>query len=84
MIAGANITSRRATVARVNRAGGSEPLTRGFRRWSPLRTFLDSKEHLDWLKIDLNAVEIRIAQDYILTKCNINIQAKNQAGNIYI
>ena len=34
----------------VNGAGGSEPLRRGFRAWSPLRKFLDSKEYLDWLK----------------------------------
>ena len=59
MIPGANLISRKAGVASVNRARESEPLGRGFRRWSPLRKFLGSKEHLDWLKIDLNAVEIR-------------------------
>ena len=68
MILGANIISRKASVASVTRAGGSEFLSRGFRGWSPLRKFLDSKEHLDWLKIDLNAVEIRTVQDYIRTK----------------
>ena len=68
MIPGANIISRKASVASVNRAGGSEPLNRGFRGWSPIRKFLGSKEHLDWLKIDLNAVEIRTVQDYIRTK----------------
>ena len=52
----------------VNKVGGSEPLSRGFRGWSPLRKLLGSKEHLDWLKIDLNAVEIRTVQDYIRTK----------------
>ena len=45
----------------VNGAGGSggcfEPLSRGFRELSSLRTFLASKEHLDWLKIDLNVAE---------------------------
>ena len=32
----------------MNGAGGSEPLRRGFRGWSPLRKFLGSKEYLDW------------------------------------
>ena len=68
MIPGANIISGKASVARVNRAGRSEPLSSGFRWWSPVRTFLGSKEHLDWLKIDLNAVETRTVQDYIRTK----------------
>ena len=68
MIPGANIISGKASVASFNRAGMSEPLSRGFRGWSPLRKFLGSKEHLDWLKIDLNAVEIRTVQDYIRTK----------------
>ena len=65
MIPGANIISRKASVASVNRAGGSEPLSRGFRGWSPIRKFLGSKEHLDWLKIDLNALKIKTVQDYI-------------------
>ena len=68
MIPGANIISRKASVASVNRAGGSEPLSRGFRGWSPIRKFLGSKEHLDWLKTDLNAVEIRTVQDYMHQK----------------
>ena len=58
MIPGANIISGKAILASVNRAGGSEPHSRGFRGWSLLRKFLGLKEHLDWLKIDLNAVEI--------------------------
>ena len=29
--------------------GGFEPLSRGLRERSPLRKFLGSKEHLDWL-----------------------------------
>ena len=68
MIPGANIISGKATVVSINRAGGSESISRGFRGWSPLRKFLGSKEHLDWLKIDLNAVNIRTVQDYICTK----------------
>ena len=68
MIPGANIISGKASVASFNRAGRSEPLSRGFRGWSPLRKFLVSKGHPDWLKIDLNAVEIRTVQDYLHTK----------------
>ena len=30
--------------------------------------FSGSKEHLDWLKIDLNVVKIITVQDYKLTK----------------
>ena len=68
MIPGANIISGNANLASVNRAGGSEALSKTFRWWSPLRKFLDSKEHPDWLKIHLHAVEIRTVQDYIHTK----------------
>ena len=34
----------------------ANPLSMGFRGWSPLRKVLGSKKHLDWLKIDLNAL----------------------------
>ena len=34
----------------------------------PLRKFLGFKEHLNWLKIDLNAAEIITIQDYKCTK----------------
>ena len=68
MIPGANIISGKASLASFNRFGRSEPLNRGFRGWSPLRKFLGSKEHLDWLKTDLNVVEIRTVQDYVRTK----------------
>ena len=40
------------------RGGCCEPLRRFFRGQLHLRTFLGSEEHLDWLKIDLNAAEI--------------------------
>ena len=62
IILGANITSGKASAVSANRAGGSETLSRVKRK------FLGYKEHLDWLKIDLNAVEIRAIQDYIHTK----------------
>ena len=35
-----------------------------FSGWSTLKKSLGSKEHLDWLKIDLNATEIITVQDY--------------------
>ena len=44
--------------------GCSESLRGGFRGQSPLRKFLGSKEHLDWLKIDFNAVEIVTIEEY--------------------
>ena len=81
MIPGANIIIRKTSVASVNRAGCSGPLSRGFRGQTPLKIFLASKEHLGWLKIDLNAVKIRTVQDFA-PKVNMNIQAKSQAGNI--
>ena len=51
-------------------AGGkhSEPLSKGCRGQSPLRKFEGSREHLDWLKIDLNMAEIITIQDYKHTK----------------
>ena len=49
--------------------GRSEPLNGGFRGQSSLRKFLGSKEHLAWLKIDLNVTEIITVQDY---KCRTN------------
>ena len=56
------------------RWGRSEPFRRGFGGvgggvWSLLRKLLGSNEHPDWLKIDLNMVETRTAQDY---KCSKN------------
>ena len=61
MISGVNIIGRKVSVASVNGAGGSgcseTPV-------GPLRKYLGSKEHLNWLKIDLNAVEIITIQDY--------------------
>ena len=81
MIPGANIIIRKTSVASVNSAGGSGPLSRGFKGQIPLKNFLGSKEHLGWLKIDLNAVEIRTVQDFA-PKINMNIQAKSQASKI--
>ena len=48
MIPEVNIISRKAGVSRAEGSGGhSESLSRDFRRQSPLRKFLGSKEHLD-------------------------------------
>ena len=72
MIPGVNIIRGKARVASVNGAGmsgrDSQPLSRRFRGRSSLWKFLGSKEHLDWLKIDLNVAEIRTVQDCKHTK----------------
>ena len=38
----------------------------------PLRKFLGSKEHLNWLKADLNAAEIITIKDYKHAQINVN------------
>ena len=62
MIPGVNIINRKVSVASFNRAGGvwgcSETPA------GPLRKFLGSKEHLNWLGIDLNEAKIINVQDY--------------------
>ena len=46
-------------------SGGSViPLSRGFRGHSTLWKFLVYKEHLDWVKTELNAAEIITVQGY--------------------
>ena len=63
-----NIIRRKESAVSANKAGGSgghcEPLSKGFKGRNPLRKFLGSKEHLDWLKIDLNVTEISTVEDY--------------------
>ena len=60
------IISGKASIESASGAGGSggslSPSAGVFRK------FLGSKEHLDCLKIDLNAAEIITAQDYKYTK----------------
>ena len=56
---------------------------------STLRKFLDSKEHLNWLKIDLNVAKIITVVDYKhkLTWMEVHIcsvKAKSQAGIILV
>ena len=72
MIPKVNIISGKASVASVNKAGGSGgALSRSagiLRGRSPLRKFLGSKEHINQLEIDLNAAEITTVQKYKSTK----------------
>ena len=56
-----------------------------------LRKFLGSKEHLDWLKIDLNVTEIITVHDYKHKKKLIwmevhmySVKAESQAGNMWV
>ena len=51
---GVTIISQKVSVASIYEA-------RIFRLWTE---FLGSKEHLDWLKMDLNVAKIITAQDY--------------------
>ena len=93
MIPQVNIISRKASVASINKAGGtpgySEPLSRRFRVLCPLRHFLGSKEHLVWLKTELNATTIITVRDFKCTKnpCGWKgtytvLKVKSQASNI--
>ena len=69
MITGVNIISRKVSVVSANRAwevwGCSETPAR------PLRKFSGAKEHLNWLKIDLNASKI-IFKTINTHKINVN------------
>ena len=63
------------SVVSINGAGEYGGVLRpqwGFSGWSTLRKSLGSKEHLDWLKIDLNATEIITVQDYKHKKTSVN------------
>ena len=64
MIPGVNIFSGKASVGSINRAGGSG----GTLSPEPLRKILGSKEHLDWLKVDLNVAKVSTVQDSKCTK----------------
>ena len=73
MTPGVNKIGGKVSVASVNEAGGSGGVLRpsgGFRGRSALRKFLRSKEHLHWLKMDLNVTEIITVQDYKHTQKN--------------
>ena len=76
MIQGVNTIGGKVSIASVNRAEGPGCLRpqRGFWGRSSLSKFLSSKEHLDGLKIDLNAAETITVQDYkkTPTKTNMN------------
>ena len=62
IIPGVNIVGKKVSVASINGAGAVETPV------GPLRKFLGSKEHLNWLKIDLNAAEVISIQDYKLAQ----------------
>ena len=53
---GVNIINKKVSLASFNGAGGSGGCSET--PAGPLRKFLDSKEHLNWLKIELDAAEI--------------------------
>ena len=60
------VNNQQMSVGSFNRTGlGStlSPSVGGFRGQSPLIKVLSSKEHLDWLKMDLNAVKIIAVQE---------------------
>ena len=76
MIPGENMIGRKASEAinkqdaSVKRANGvgvsggsSETPKESIRRRNPLKNLLSSTEHLDWLKIDLNAAKIITVQN---------------------
>ena len=66
LMPGVNIIGRKVSIASINWAEGSEGCSGtpagDFRGQSTLRNLLGSKEHLDWLKIDLNVPEIITVQ----------------------
>ena len=68
MIPGVNIIGRKVSTENVNATGASGSFLRlqwrVFRGRSSLRKFLDSKEHLHWLKIDLNVAGIITIENY--------------------
>ena len=66
------LISRKASVASINGAEESVGLSGSLTGVCLLRKFLGSKEHLAWLKIDLNVTEIITVQDYKHTKINVN------------
>ena len=62
-----NIINGKVSIASVNGAGGSGGVLRlqlGIRGQSTFRKFSGSKEHLDWLKRNLNADEIITVHEY--------------------
>ena len=81
VIPGVNIISGKVSVANINRDGESGSVLtpqRGFRGCSTVRKFLGSKEHLDWLDIDLNVAKTITVQDYKHKKTNVNGRAHKQ------
>ena len=66
MIPGMNIIGGKVNIGIVNGDWGCWDVLRPQRErgWSTLAKLLNSKEHLDWLEVDLNVAEIITAQYY--------------------
>ena len=72
MIPGVNIISGKASVESVNWAGEvwrHSELSVGILGAETTKKILGSKEHPDWLKIDLNAAKLITVQEYKHTNC---------------
>ena len=52
--------------------GRCKPLSGNFRWRIPLRKLLGSKEHLEWLTIDLNVTEILLFNNMSAPRVNVN------------
>ena len=85
MITGANIFSGKTSIASFNGTRGSggavNPITEVYRK------LVGSKEHLDWLKKDLNSAKIITVQNYkhkksVWMEVHIySVKAKSQASS---
>ena len=76
MIPEVNVISGKTSVASFNGVGEcgkrSQPFNWSFRGRSLLRNFLGYKEHLDWLKTDLNAVKKILLKTINTQKINMS------------
>ena len=86
MITGANIFSGKTSIASFSGTGGSGGAVSHIT--GVYRKLVGSKEHLDWLKIDLNSAKIITVQDYKHKKSMwmevhiYSVKAKSQASSI--
>ena len=71
MISGVNLIGGKVSPASINRAGRSGGIP-------------DSKEDLDWLKLDLNAVKIITVQDWKKKKQTKKNKKANANGSTHI
>ena len=89
MIPEVNVISGKTSGASFNGVGECgkrcQPFNWSFRGWSLLRNLLGYKEHLDWLKTDLNAVKKILFKTINTQKIEVHVysvKAKSQADNI--